>query len=391
MDRRIARTERSIQEAFLAQRAEKPLEKIRVRELCEAAQIHKSTFYAHYPDVYALADAMESQLVEEILARVGPIRAEDLRSRPEWLTRELSRAFVAHDRQVKILFSGSRQGALVDRMERRLREMTSREDPGYWDDPVRRVVLSFCVRGCYYAFYNNSGRLQEDDLVEILGSVARAAQNIGALHLSIPGERKDTMIPTRQQAEEILAEAQERYNEVSQVHGRWADHCRTAAACAERIAARCPGLNPDKAYVLGLLHDVGRRWGDGHLRHVYYGWKYMAQQGYDEVAKICLTHSFQIQGIDAYIGHRDIPPEALAELTAALDAAVYDDYDRLIQLCDSIAGVDGPVDMAARMEDVRRRYGDYPQDKWDKNFELKGYFEHWAGAELYDIVGHPAG
>ena len=115
MDRRIARTERSIQEAFLAQRAEKPLEKIRVRELCEAAQIHKSTFYAHYPDVYALADAMESQLVEEILARVGPIRAEDLRSRPEWLTRELSRAFVAHDRQVKILFSGSRQGALVDR------------------------------------------------------------------------------------------------------------------------------------------------------------------------------------------------------------------------------------------------------------------------------------
>ena len=67
MDRRIAKTERAIQEAFLAQRAEKPLEKIRVRELCEAAQIHKSTFYAHYPDVYALADAMESQVVEEIL------------------------------------------------------------------------------------------------------------------------------------------------------------------------------------------------------------------------------------------------------------------------------------------------------------------------------------
>lgn len=391
MDRRIAKTERAIQEAFLAQRAEKPLEKIRVRELCEAAQIHKSTFYAHYPDVYALAQTMENQLVEEILARVGPIRAEDLRSRPEWLTQELFRAFVAHGRQVEILFSGSRQGALVDRLESRLREMTSRENPGYWEDPVRRVVLSFCVRGCYYAFYNNSGRLQEDELVEILGSIARAAQNIGALPGSTPKERKDSMVPSRQQAEQILAEGQARYSEVSQIHGRWADHCRTAAACAEKIAARCPGLDPDKAYVLGLLHDIGRRWGDGHLRHVYYGWKYMAEQGYGEVAKICLTHSFQIQGIDAYVGHRDIPPEALAELTAALEAAVYDDYDRLIQLCDSIAGPDGPVDMAARMEDVRRRYGDYPQDKWDKNFELKGYFEHWAGAELYDIVGHPAG
>ena len=389
MDRRIAKTERAIQEAFLAQRAEKPLEKIRVRELCEAAQIHKSTFYTHYPDVYALAQTMENQLVEEILARVGPIRAEDLRSRPEWLTRELFRAFLAHGRQVEILFSGSRQGALVDRLEGRLREMTSREDPGYWEDPVRRVVLSFCVRGCYYAFYNNSGRLEEDALVEILGSIARAAQNIGTLPGSDLRKKKPPMVPSRQQAEQILAEGQERYSEVSQVHGRWADHCRTAAACAEKIAARCPGLDPDKAYVLGLLHDIGRRWGDGHLRHVYYGWKYMAEQGYDQVAKICLTHSFQIQGIDAYVGKRDIPPEALAELTAALEAAVYDDYDRLIQLCDSIAGTDGPVDMAARMEDVRRRYGDYPQDKWDKNFELKGYFEHWAGADLYDIVGHP--
>ena len=141
--------------------------------------------------------------------------------------------------------------------------------------------------------------------------------------------------------------------------------------------------------MLGLLHDIGRRWGDGHLRHVYYGWQYMMQLGYDDAARICLTHSFQIQRMDAYIGRRDIPPQALNELEQALEAAVYDDYDRLIQLCDSIAGTDGPVDMAARMEDVRRRYGSYPQDKWDRNFELKGYFEHWAGAGLYQIVGAP--
>lgn len=392
LDRRIEKTERAIREAFLTQRAEKPLEKIRVRELCEAAEINKSTFYAHYQDVYALADAMEGQLVESILAQVAQIRTEDLRGRPEWLTRELFRAFTAHGRQVEILFSGSRRGALVDRLERGLRELTSREIPGYWDDPVRSVVLSFCVQGSYYAFQNNSGRLDEAALVQVLGAVSRAAQNIGPLMEKNPRwsrERRKPMYPTRQQAQALLAEAQARYSEVSEIQGRWADHCRTAAACAEKIAARCPGLDPDKAYVLGLLHDIGRRYGDGHLRHVYYGWKYMQEQGFEDVARICLTHSFQIQGIDAYIGHRDIPAGALEELTAALDAVVYDDYDRLIQLCDSIAGVDGPVDMAARMEDVRRRYGSYPQDKWNRNFELKGYFEHWAGADLYAIVGQP--
>ena len=194
------------------------------------------------------------------------------------------------------------------------------------------------------------------------------------------------MVPTKDEAEKLLAEAQCRYNEASQMHGRWADHSRTAALCAERIAARC-GMNAGKAYVLGLLHDIGRRYGDGHLRHVYYGWKYMNELGYDEVAQICLTHSFQIQRMDVYIGNRDIPLEAQQELEQALLAAVYDDYDRLIQLCDSIAGTGVVMDMAARMEDVRRRYGGYPQEKWDKNFAIKQYFETLAGGiDLYEMV-----
>lgn len=34
------------------------------------------------------------------------------------------------------------------------------------------------------------------------------------------------------------------------------------------------------------------------------------------------------------------------------------------------------------MGDVKRRYGRYPQDKWDKNFEYKRYFEEKAGSSL---------
>ena len=65
----------------------------------------------------------------------------------------------------------------------------------------------------------------------------------------------------------------------------------------------------------------------------------------------------------------------------------YDDYDRLIQLCDAIAGAGGVMDMEARMEDVRRRYGDYPQEKWDNNLLLKQMFEERMGKDLYEVVG----
>lgn len=61
--------------------------------------------------------------------------------------------------------------------------------------------------------------------------------------------------------------------------GLWVAHSRNVAECAEAIACHC-NMNPDKAYVLGLLHDVGRRAGIGQLRHVYCGWKHMNELGY---------------------------------------------------------------------------------------------------------------
>ena len=58
MDLRIEKTERGIKNAFIELRSRKPLEKITVKELCESARINKSTFYAHYKDIYDLSDAM---------------------------------------------------------------------------------------------------------------------------------------------------------------------------------------------------------------------------------------------------------------------------------------------------------------------------------------------
>ena len=39
-----------------------------------------------------------------------------------------------------------------------------------------------------------------------------------------------------------------------------------------------------------------------------------------------------------------------------------------------------------RMNDVKERYGYYPQSKWEKNFELKEYFEKLTGRDLYEII-----
>ncbi len=188
------------------------------------------------------------------------------------------------------------------------------------------------------------------------------------------------MLPTRENAEKLLIEA-EKCNP-----GAWGNHSRIAAHCAEKIAKQCSDLDPEKAYILGLLHDIGRKFGIRHLGHVSDGYSYMMSLGYEDAAKICLTHSFHNQTIDGYVGNFDTTKEELILIQDTLKTVVMDDYDRLIQLCDSIAGAEQILFIEDRMNDVRQRYGAYPQEKWDCNLKLKKYFEEKMGKDLYLVV-----
>ena len=188
------------------------------------------------------------------------------------------------------------------------------------------------------------------------------------------------MLPTREEAEILLKEA-EGCNP-----GPWGNHSRVAACCAEKIAVACGDLDAEKAYILGLLHDIGRKFGVRHLGHVSDGYSYMISLGYDEAAKICLTHSFHNQKLDDYIGKFDTTEDEMKLIQDSLSKVSMDEYDRLIQLCDALAGADGVVKMEERMLDIKSRYGSYPQDKWDSNLELRMHFEEKAGKDLYAIV-----
>ena len=145
------------------------------------------------------------------------------------------------------------------------------------------------------------------------------------------------MMPTRAEAEKILEEAEQCNS------GPWVNHSRITAKCAEKIAELCENLDSEKAYILGLLHDIGRKFGVRHLGHVYDGYTYMMSLGYDEVAKICLTHSFNNSTVKEYIGKFDVSDEELELIETALAKVNMDDYDKLIQLCLSLIHISEPT------------------------------------------------
>ena len=192
--------------------------------------------------------------------------------------------------------------------------------------------------------------------------------------------------PSRSMAELLLEEG------VKRNPGPWREHSYAVARAAEKIARavnqKCgqEKMNPDLAYVYGLLHDIGRQKGHTYIAHVYDGYHFLLSFGYEKAAKICLTHSFNLKTTEDYIGKFDVSENQMEEIKQLLAAAEYDDYDRLTQLLDSTCGADGTLNLEERMNDVKSRYGYYPQGKWDKNFELKAYFEKLAGREYYSII-----
>lgn len=82
-DRRVRRTERLLKQAFRELVAEKGFAAVTVRDIAERADVNRGTFYAHYPDKYALLDlAIREKLRMLLDARLGPDagwRRRDLR------------------------------------------------------------------------------------------------------------------------------------------------------------------------------------------------------------------------------------------------------------------------------------------------------------------------
>lgn len=189
-------------------------------------------------------------------------------------------------------------------------------------------------------------------------------------------------VPNRKIAEGILEEA-------SILNpGPWVEHSRYVAEAAALIAQYDSGLDEDTAYVLGLLHDIGRRNGRHYVRHAIDGYNYALENGYDFVARISITHGFLCSNVDDICGEMDLTKTEYDFIKNYLGNIEYNSYDKLIQLCDVLALPSGFCLIEKRMVDVVMRYGftDFTLEKWKKTFEIKEYFEGKIGKSIYSIL-----
>ncbi len=186
----------------------------------------------------------------------------------------------------------------------------------------------------------------------------------------------------RQTAEQALREAS------ASNPGPWTAHSEYVAKACEIIAERCKHLSSDQAYIYGLLHDIGRHVGVTSERHLIDGYRFCMERGWEKAAQICISHAFMIQDIGTSIGEFDISEADYLFMKKFVSDAVYDDYDRLVQMCDSLALPTGFCLLEKRFVDVTIRYGVHPStvDRWKKILEIKVAFEKEIGCCVYSLL-----
>ncbi len=161
MDLRVQRTRMNIRNAFIELRSRKPIEKITVKELAEAAFINKATFYQHYEDLYDLSESMEDELIDNIIGSIP--HPDTLLDDPEQATLEIFSAFSSQTRLLEILFSGSRRSVLIGKLESRIRELILRRYPDYEGNPAREVLITFLIQGSFHAYLKHAGSGRDGD------------------------------------------------------------------------------------------------------------------------------------------------------------------------------------------------------------------------------------
>lgn len=166
--------------------------------------------------------------------------------------------------------------------------------------------------------------------------------------------------------------------------GSWINHSHLVAIAAEEIAGYCR-MDTEKAYALGLLHDIGKCFGQAKIRHGLLGYNLLFSFSHEKAASICLSHCYAIKDILVYQGFEDYLPDEKQRVVDFLANYSYTDYDYLIILADGLAQNDNFCSLEKRISDILdRNKGASPLfiQNLEKKKEILGYFSEKAGRDI---------
>lgn len=146
--------------------------------------------------------------------------------------------------------------------------------------------------------------------------------------------------------------------EQSDQHKRVYEHSKTVANAAKIIASNTTKLDANKAYVFGIMHDIGKFYltQDKKYKHPRMGYDLLKDR-YPEIAVICLTHPFPDFTSYEHILHYSHDDEDEAQKVFGLLSHIEKNiYIELIQFCDKISRVSDYITWEEKLDWYLKTY-----------------------------------
>lgn len=149
-NQRVTITKRMLKEGLLRLLREKPLDKIRINELCQESDINRATFYRYYQRPQDVLVEMEMDLVKEVAAKAAPPKCEA--DAKDNLARICAFLYERGD-VVKILFRCNTDVDMMAVLNEHLRQLweLKKNEPQFanMDEDTVRIILALVGGGSY--------------------------------------------------------------------------------------------------------------------------------------------------------------------------------------------------------------------------------------------------
>ncbi len=151
MDKRIIKTKNALYSAFFKMRKTAKISEIKIMDLCKEANVNKTTFYAHYSDIYDLARDTEKHMVKHIIMSI-PREKDYNMSNPELFTKEVTLAFIKHSDEIAVMFDDGEISYLCVYMEQEIKKLIYERFPEVKGNTELDITLTYCIYGAFHAY-----------------------------------------------------------------------------------------------------------------------------------------------------------------------------------------------------------------------------------------------
>ncbi|MCR5032338.1 MAG: TetR/AcrR family transcriptional regulator [Lachnospiraceae bacterium] len=168
-DMKLTKSQRRIVDTFLKMRKKKDLEAIKVVELCEKADVNKSTFYSYFHDIYDLSDRLQMEVFKRIIASFD--EPDAIINEPGKFTMDVLNSCKPDAGIMQTLFSGSQSYKLPMKLEEAIKEQFYLYKPEHKGDMKHAVMLTYKIYGAFFAFKNNT-QFNQEEVIRYIGELS---------------------------------------------------------------------------------------------------------------------------------------------------------------------------------------------------------------------------